>query len=112
MKKIEFNVKEPYLNFIKLGKKTIEGRLNKGKFKQIKVGDVLILSDGSKMEFVVIGKRSYSSFSEMLIKENIKNVIPDKNDLEEAIQVYYKFYTPEQENKLGVVAIEIKLKEI
>jgi len=48
----------------------------------------------------------------MLIKENIKNIIPDKNDLEEATQVYYKFYTPEQENKFGVVAIEIKLKEI
>jgi len=47
MKIIDFNVQEPYLSFIKSGQKTIEGRLNKGKFVSLEVGDILTLSNTS-----------------------------------------------------------------
>ena len=107
MKTIDFNVKEPYLEFMKTGKKTIEGRLNKGKFHSLTEGDKLRLTDGSELKFEVIGKRNYDSFAEMIDKEGINNVIPDKETIESARQVYYQFYTPEQERKFGVVAIEV-----
>ena len=44
----------------------------------------------------------------MIESEGVKNVIPDKADIEEATNVYYKFYTKEQENDFGVSAIMIK----
>jgi len=41
MKITQINIQEQYLSFILTGKKTVEGRLNKGKFAEIKVGDIL-----------------------------------------------------------------------
>jgi len=109
MKIIDFNVQEPYLSFIKSGQKTIEGRLNKGKFVSLEVGDILTLSNTS-LQFEVIGKREYETFQEMIISEGIKRVIPDKTTIEDAVNVYYKFYTPNQEQEFGVLAVEIKQK--
>lgn len=108
MKILDFNVQEPYLGFIKSGQKTVEGRLNKGKFKALQVGDFLKLTDGSNLQFEITGKRTYESFSEMITSEGVENVIPDKENIEEATKVYYKFYTPKQEKEFGVVAIEIE----
>lgn len=107
IKKIKINVQEPYYSLILNGKKNVEGRLNKGKFAQIEVGDILIIGE-EKNEFIVIDKKFYSSFQEMIESEKIENVIPDKKTISEAVNVYYQFYTPEQEKEFGVVAIKIK----
>jgi len=107
MQKISINVQEPYYSFIINGKKTVEGRLNKGKVSSIQKGDILILSPENQ-EFNVIAKNVYKSFWEMIKFEGIKNVVPDKISINEAANVYYKFYTKEQEQKFGVVAIQIK----
>lgn len=42
------HIKEPYLSFILNGQKTIEGRLNKGKFKALKAGDSLLIGPNKK----------------------------------------------------------------
>lgn len=102
-----FNVQEPYLSFIKEGKKTVEGRLNKGKFANMKVGDIVVVNDDFDIQIVT--KRIYDSFSDMIKNENIKNVIPNADSLQEAVDVYYKFYTKKQEKMYGVLAIKMKL---
>ncbi len=79
IKKIKINVQEPYYSLILNGKKNVEGRLNKGKFAQIEVGDILIIGE-EKNEFIVIDKKFYSSFQEMIESEKIENVIPDKKN--------------------------------
>ena len=107
MQKISINIQEPYYSFVINGQKIVEGRLNKGKFASIQKDDILILTP-ENFEFKVIGKNVYKSFKEMIKFEGIKNVIPDKSDIEEATKVYYKFYIKEQEEKFGVVAIKIK----
>jgi len=107
MQKITINVQEPYHSLILNGKKTAEGRLNKGKFGSIGVGDVLIM-EPEQIEFKVIGKNIYKTFREMIVSEGIENVVPDKNSTDDAVNVYYKFYTKEQEKEFGVVAIIIK----
>lgn len=104
---IQINIQEPYHSFVLCGKKTIEGRLNKGKFASVRIGDILEL-DPEKIKFTVIGKNIYKSFREMIEKEGMKNVVPDKSSVDEAANVYYKFYTKEQEKEFGVVAIGIK----
>lgn len=106
MKIIETSKQDPYYSFCIEGKKTIEGRLNKGKFSQIEVGD--IIKTNNETSFEVIGKKIYPSFKDMIIAEGIKNVTPDKETIEEAIAVYRQFYTTKQEKEFGVIAIKIK----
>lgn len=107
MANISINIQEPYYSLILQGKKTIEGRLNKGKFATIQVGDILEL-EPEKIKFIVDEKTIYKNFRAMLRKEGIINVVPDKNNLDEATDVYYQFYTKKQEREFGVVAIKIK----
>jgi ASC-1-like (ASCH) protein len=111
MTNISINVQEPYRSFILQGKKIVESRLNKGKYATIQSGDILEL-EPEKITFVVVEKNIYKNFREMIEKEGIENIIPDKNNIDEAVDVYYKFYTKEQEDKFGVVAIKIKREEV
>ncbi len=103
------NIQEPYRSFVLKGEKTVEGRLNRGKFTSIKAGDILEI-EPEGVQFEVIGKNNYPNFREMIEKEGIKNVLPDKDNIEEAVDVYYRFFTKEQEGEFGVVAIKIKRK--
>ncbi len=106
MQKITINVQEPYHSLILSGKKTAEGRLNKGKFASLQIGDILVM-EPEQIEFKVVGKNIYKTFKEMIVCEGVENVIPDKNNIDDAVAVYYIFYTKEQENEFGVVAIKI-----
>lgn len=107
MSTISINIQEPYHSLIINGKKTVEGRLNKGKFALINIGDILEL-EPEKTQFKITEKNIYPNFKSMMEKEGVKNVIPDKNNIDEAAKVYYKFYTKKQEKKFGVVAIKIR----
>lgn len=109
MQTIAVNKQEPYCSFVLDGEKTIEGRLNRGKFASLNVGDAIEMNDKRTL-FEVVGKNVYKSFREMLEAEGVVNVVPDKFTLEEAVNVYYKFYTAEEEKEFGVVAIKIKRK--
>jgi ASC-1-like (ASCH) protein len=106
MKIIEVNKKDPYYSFCVQGKKIIEGRLNKGKFALVEIGD--IIKTNNETFFKVIGKKLYPTFKDMIISEGIENVTPDKKSINEAVSVYRQFYTPEQEKEFGIIAIKIK----
>ncbi len=103
---ININVQEPYFSYLMSGQKTIEGRLNKGKFLTIKSGDIVTINDIA--EFIVIKKNVYKTFFDMIKVEGIQNVIPNKKTIEEAENIYYGFYTKEDEAQYGVAAIKLK----
>lgn len=103
---MNITIQQPYFNYILSEEKKIEGRLNKGKFLEIKVGDILEINEIAKFE--IVRKNIYKTFREMIIAERLENVVPNKKTVDEAVQVYYKFCTKEDEEKYGVVAIEIK----
>jgi ASC-1-like (ASCH) protein len=105
---ISLNVQEPYLSFIFKGQKAVEKRLNKGKFKNLKIGDKLSIGQEEKL-FTIKQINYYNSFKDMIVGEEIKNVIPDKNTTKEAEAVYYKFYTNKQEKEFGIIAIRMKM---
>ncbi len=107
MNTYEINVQEPYFTFIKEGRKTVEGRLNKGKFLEIKVGDEILLNNELKLK--VTDKKIYSSFKSMIETEGAEKVIPNAQNIDEAEAVYYKFYTKEDERTFGVAAIHIEV---
>ncbi|MFH0846092.1 MAG: ASCH domain-containing protein [Patescibacteria group bacterium] len=103
---------EPYFGFIKDGVKTVEGRLQKGLYKELKIGDEIQVCNNEETESVrveILDLRKYSSFQEMLEKESFKKILPDIISVEEGVGIYRKFYTEEQEKEFGVVAIEVKL---
>ena len=112
------------LDDIIAGRKTIEGRLNKGKFSNYAVGDRVSLRrdvrnaegkledgepDAAQVEIVAI--RPYASFLELVTKEGYKKVIPSARSAEDAAAEYNKYYSLEEQNLYGVLAIEVKLLE-
>lgn len=107
MATIRINVQEPYYSYLLKGEKTVEGRLNKGKFASLKAGDVLAIGP-DEICFQVISRKVYKSFKEMIKGEGIENVIPDKESIKDAVEVYYKFFTPEQEKTFKVLAIRVE----
>ena len=106
------------------GKKTIEGRLNRGKFADYTIGDQIwlrrdyrdeygILHDGEPRQALVevVGIRHYSTFIEMVTTEKFKRVVPYAGSPEEAAQEYNQYYSTDEQQQYGVLAIEIGLLE-
>jgi len=107
MKTITTNKQEPYASFVKDGLKTVEGRLNRGKFAELKIGDIMEMND-ERTPFKVISKNIYPTFRTMLEAEGISNVLPDRYTMDGGLEVYYEFYSKDEEKEFGVVAIHIK----
>jgi ASC-1-like (ASCH) protein len=104
---------EPYFTYLKNGQKTIEGRMRKGWYCNVQPGDeieVLNEDESDKVEVMVKRVTPYPSIREMFTQEPIKKLLPEVESIEEGIEVYRKFYTPEQEQEFGMVAIEVELK--
>lgn len=102
---------EPYFTFVKNGQKTVEGRLKKGEYANLKPGDHIIVCNNEEtdsVEVTVRAVRQYRSFQEMLDTEPLKAVLPDAEIVEQGLAVYRQFYTPAQELEFGVVAFEFE----
>lgn len=104
----DFSVQEPYKSFLISWEKTIEGRLNKWKFKKVQIWEILKMETWE--EFLVKNKYSFISFYEMINNLWFEKIIPDATNIEDAVNVYYKFYTKEQEKEYWVIWIEVELK--
>lgn len=101
---------EPYFTFVKNGQKTIEGRLKKGEYANLKVGDHIVVQNDDETDSVEVevkDVRPYPTFESMLNSEDLKQVLPDIETVAQAVQVYRQFYAPEQEQEFGVIAIEV-----
>jgi len=102
---------EPYFLFLKNGQKTIEGRIKKGLYREIAVGDHIVVfnkDETDKVEVLVKRIKNYSSFKEMLETEPFKKILPDVDYVEQGIEVYKQFYDSEQEKQFGVVVLEVE----
>jgi len=107
------NLSEPWFSLISLGLKKVEGRKNKGRFEDMQVGDLINWTNDDFMHrnvLTIIKRKSvYTSFKEYLENEGLKNCLPGIHSLEHGLSVYYKYFTKEEENEFGVVAIELEL---
>ena len=103
------------------GRKTIEGRLNKGKFSEYKVGDTVSLrrdirgedgvlrdgaADAARVKIVAI--RQYKDFLTMVATEGYDKVIPYAQNAQEAADEYSKYYSVDDQARFGVLAIEVR----
>lgn len=110
----EIKVKEQYYNLIKSGEKIYEGRLWDEKRSLIKVGDILRINKEPLIdEFLdaeVVDLVKFKSFEEMAGVLPSKEIGFDGCSPNEIANEYHKFYSIEQEEKYGVVAIKLEVK--
>ena len=103
-------VKQPWFDFIKCNEKTAEGRLNKGLFSKLKIGDEIIwLHQNLKYKVRISYINKYKSFKDMLQEETIQQVLPNMSNIDDGVKVYRQFYSQSDEEKFGVVAIGMKI---
>ena len=103
-------VKTKYYDLLKSGQKTIELRLFDEKRQKIVVGDEILFSDASNSNnnFKAIVVNLYHAESFIKLCEIIapqKAGFSCKEELKLALE---EFYTPAEQEKYGVVGIEIK----
>lgn len=100
-------------NQIVEGRKTIEVRLNDSKRKVLNIGDEILFINRENRDKTVlktiIDLRLYPTFAEMANNEDCVACGFNKGyTAQEVVDCYYTFYNKEDENKFGVVAIELK----
>ncbi len=110
---ISKNVSEPWFSLIKLNLKTIEGRLNKGDFKDLRLNDIILWTNddlGFHREFKtrVISKTQYDTFENYLLNEGLHQCLPGIENIEDGLKVYFKYYTKQQEKEFGILALELQ----
>jgi len=108
------NISEPWFSLIKVGLKTVEGRLNKGDFASLTKGDCIKVVN-TDLGFIrnytikITSIHKYTSFREYLEKEKLEKCLPGIETIEDGVKVYYKYYLKEDEEKYKIVAIRFKI---
>ena len=110
------------LDLIISGHKTVDGRLDRGKFAQYAIGDIValrrdvrgddgVLRDGvpDQARVQIIAIRRYATFLSMVQAEGFTCVIPTAATAYEAADEYNRFYSADDQARYGVLAIEIRL---
>ena len=112
-KKYIENVSEPWFTLILLGLKTIEGRKNKGRFKDMNIGDIIEWTNNDFTPRSILTKITkkieYNTFKEYLETEGLEKCLPGIPDIDHGLAVYFKYFTKDDEKNYGVIAIEIEL---
>ena len=111
------HLSEPWFSLILLGLKTCEGRLHKHRFQTYKVGDIIMWynDDFGKTRFVMteITHTYVMETFEDFLKDNshggLKDALPGMPSVSHGLEVYYKYFTKEEEAEFGVVAIKLEL---
>ena len=113
MAKYSEHLSEPWFTLISIGLKTVEGRKNKGRFKEMQVGDIVEWKNNDFKERKILtkitGKAEYKTFSNYLETEGLNKCLPGIPSLEHGLSVYFKYFTKEEETEFGVIAIRIEL---
>lgn len=116
----EFGLTDEPLGAIKARTKTIEARLDTGKFANFVPDDVVHVrrdtfdasgatQDGESdvMRLKVVAVRRYADFAALLEAEGWEQVVPWVGSQEAATDEYAKYYSSDDQKKYGVLAIEI-----
>ncbi len=100
------HLSEPWFSLIRDGLKTCEGRLLKGDFALMKVGDIVRFHHGIEAFRVQITSlQRYSSFLAYLQDEGLTSCLPGITTFEEGCMIYRSYYSEEDERTYGIVAI-------
>jgi len=106
------HLSEPWFSLVMLDKKKYEGRLNKGEFSSLKVGNVITFFNDDfsihrEFSVEVTKIKKYTSFLFFLTSKLYK-ALPSVSTIKEGITVYRNYYSENDEKKYGIIAIKIK----
>ncbi len=106
-------LEEPWFSLMKLGLKTIEVRLFRDIYREMCVGDTIVWTNRDfgdrSIETIIVRVDDYASFDLLFMHENKSNCLPGFSSAKDWNDVYYKYYTKDDEYSYGVVAIELRL---
>lgn len=99
-----------WLNEIQQNRKVVEGRINSGDWKNMKVGDYIEFYDNlnNKCLVQITYKTNYKNFNDLISSEQLIRVLPGTNINEKIYDIIYEKRKNDIEND-GVIAIGIKL---
>lgn len=102
---------KPYtwLNWIETGIKKYEGRLNKGEWSKMKIGDIITFYDKNNktLKITITELKYYHSFGEAF-NDLGKDLVPiDNISTDEVVKIYSEFYSDKEINEFGVVAVGV-----
>lgn len=105
-------VGEPWFSLIATGSKTVEGRLHRDDWKEMKEGDIIDFTNDEfgflrKHRVKITRTKTYSTFERYLRGERICCCLPTVNKIAHGVAIYRKFYSEADEYRYGVVAIRI-----
>ena len=104
-----------YFEYMKNGTKRVEIRLNDEKRRNIKIGDEIIFQKEPELK-----EEISTQIVNLIVRRNFRELIKDldvseysdKSESEEKfLKDLYRFYTKEQEEKYGVVGIQIEMRK-
>lgn len=107
---ITLHVQQHFLDAIKNGTKSLEGRLAKDIYRSLKAGSVVAFYNEDHTDMVekkVVSLRVYKTFRDAFLEEDYTKAIPGANTIDEAVAVYEQFYPVAKQNQHGIVFIEI-----
>jgi ASC-1-like (ASCH) protein len=97
-------IKKRFLDLILSGEKTLEVRVLYPNLRSIQKGEIINFNNEALVRVKDI--RKYSSFKEMLLKEEASRIVPG-NNREEVLKILKNIYPPHKE-QLGVLVLEIE----
>lgn len=113
MKTYNMKLLPQYFNYIKNGTKRLELRLNDEKRKDLEINDIIIfekLSDDIEYLNTKVKKiYKYNNFKDLVNDFDIELIADKSITKDELLKTLNKIYTVEEQNKYGVLAIEIEL---
>lgn len=100
---------EPWFSYIQKGMKPVEGRKNTPKYQKIRIGDFIDFSNEKETFLAVVTDiRVYASLENYLNDVTFQKALPGILSLEEAINIYHQWSTPQEIRKYGFLGIFIK----
>ena len=115
MKKYSMKLMTKYFDCIKNGTKRIELRLNDEKRKDIAIGDEIVFEELNNnpryLKTRVVNLYYESNFKDLISQFDIKLLADNDTTKEELLSILNEIYSLEEQNKYGVVGIELDLLE-
>lgn len=105
---------EDIFEVVRNGTKTVEVRVNDEKRRKLKIGDELIFlkrpDDIEKIDAIVEDLIYYKDFNELVNDYSMKELYIDSYSKDDFIDLLKRFYSNDEINKYGVVAIRFRKK--
>lgn len=110
--KLSLGVQPTYFQALQDGSKTIEGRLARTKYSDLRPGDRITITDEGSGQELIMEVQSLHIYPDFLSafrsRENYQLAVPDARSTDEAVSVYAQFYPDEKQVSEGVIFLELK----